>query len=319
MKFKEVLERIGVEEDEKARRVRNVSRATARITAEEIESGITLERLTDIGVPVFKYSTQVTIHGRVPDFSPDSRPGGYKSIFANANGTLGVRYVAIDANKKSQIVDAARLASDRKWSTHYNSTGLEITGYFEEREACIQAFRSFPRELFAGSVIAAAGMLGGYYVVASVGAIPAENLWTLINSLWQIRDQAHFNELQAAKDAEHAARRAEIAREVEERAAKRVETLRNFVAGVTNRRRLPAFPTGEGQFLKAGLRLSGEAAFFLYTLKKRGPRLCYVTSIFDGATEVPTGKKMTALDGRKVQALAQAARDGMLFEVAEAA
>jgi hypothetical protein len=317
VKFKEVLEKIGVEEDEKSRRVRNVSRATARITAAEIESGVTLERLSDIGVPVFKYSTQVTIHGRVPDFDPASRPGGYKSIFANANGTLGVRYVAIDSAKKTQIVDAARLAVDRKWTTNYNSTGLEISGYFEERDACITAFRSFPRELFAGSMFAAAGMLGGYYVVASVGAIPAENLWPLINALWQVRDEAHYNELEAAKTAEYEARRAADARAAEERAAKRAETLRSFLATATQRR-LSALPSGEGQFLKAGFKLSGEAVFFLYTVKKRGPRLCYVTKVFDGTTEIPAGRKMTALDGRKVQSLVQAARDGMLFELAAA-
>lgn len=91
--------------DDKARRVLNTSHRQANITAEEIEAGVTSERLDTIGVPVFRYQTCFTIHGELPDVKDWKRIGGYKAISQNKNGTIGVRYIAIDAEKKKLITE----------------------------------------------------------------------------------------------------------------------------------------------------------------------------------------------------------------------
>ncbi len=85
--------------DSKARRVLNVSSQNANITAEEIEKGVTIEKLASINVPVFAYQTQITIHGTLPDLQ-NNYVQNYKSIIKNQNGSIGVKYNAIDAEKK---------------------------------------------------------------------------------------------------------------------------------------------------------------------------------------------------------------------------
>lgn len=76
--------------------------------ADQIEShGITSEQLDTLGLPVFRYKTQITIHGRFPDIG-SGRLHGYKSIFQNQNGSIGVKYIAVDALKKDRAYSALK-------------------------------------------------------------------------------------------------------------------------------------------------------------------------------------------------------------------
>lgn len=76
------------------------------IMLETIENGITSEQLDSFKVPVFKYGTQITIHGIFPDIESTLRVGGYKRIFQNKNKSIGVKYDAIDYDKKKSIYRA---------------------------------------------------------------------------------------------------------------------------------------------------------------------------------------------------------------------
>ena len=70
----------------------------------EIENnGVTCEFLDTINAPVFKYGTQITIHGLFPAIENGLYIGGYKSIIQNKNLSIGVKYNAIDAEKKARI------------------------------------------------------------------------------------------------------------------------------------------------------------------------------------------------------------------------
>jgi len=92
---------------------------------DNIESGITLEDLNKItlsGVPVLKYKTQITIHGLFPELS-NNYIFGYKNIFQNKNKSIGVKYNAIDEEKRQRI--AKRL---KNIGFHYcrNSQGTKF-------------------------------------------------------------------------------------------------------------------------------------------------------------------------------------------------
>jgi len=98
---------------------------------DEIESnGVTIEQLNELGVPVFIYKTQVTLHG-IFDDSMHTRILGYKSLIVNQNKTLGVKYVAIDARKKELIYWAISESSNDglKWRYKEDSTGTRLLFY----------------------------------------------------------------------------------------------------------------------------------------------------------------------------------------------
>jgi len=86
---------------------------------DSVENGVTSETLNDCGLPVFKYNTQITIHGQFPTVTKNYI-GGYKNVFQNQNGSVGVKYQAIDYAKKVRIYNA--LAFKLKFRTEHNST-----------------------------------------------------------------------------------------------------------------------------------------------------------------------------------------------------
>lgn len=72
---------------------------------DQIEAGITLEnlqKLTKNGLPVLKYKTQITVHGLFPELSTNYI-FGYKNIFQNKNLSIGIKYNAIDEEKRQRI------------------------------------------------------------------------------------------------------------------------------------------------------------------------------------------------------------------------
>ena len=71
----------------------------------KIEDGCSLEQLEEMTrnkFDIFKYGTQITIHGLFPELSV-RRIGGYVNIVQNKNKSIGVRYTAIDHYKKERL------------------------------------------------------------------------------------------------------------------------------------------------------------------------------------------------------------------------
>ena len=227
MKISDKFDSIECRQDTKARRVLNAApELAATITAEQLETGVTLEQLEALNVPVFRYATQITIHGRLPDFNASSRPAGYKAVFLNQNGSVGVRYSAIDAPKKLLLVRACRAAKS-VWKANNTSLGLEIGQTFSVRNendreaakaAALAALRSVPVSLFFGQAFAyALPFRAGYGVGVFVGAIPAAELFPLIAFFSKIESEPQLVALEAqnklerdASDAEHFAAFAKI-------------------------------------------------------------------------------------------------------------
>lgn len=93
---------------------KKLNRSEEKVTVDVIDEiekgGVSIERLESLGLPVYKYKTQITIHG---DFEGITKSrvgvGGYKNLLLNQNNSLGVKYNAIDAEKKKIIGDCLRL------------------------------------------------------------------------------------------------------------------------------------------------------------------------------------------------------------------
>lgn len=302
MQIKEVFERTGAKRDSKARRIVNISKRTARITAEEIENGVTLERLDSIGVPVLRYDTQITIHGRLPAFDANARQGGYKSVVQNSNGSVGVRYGAIDVEKKETIVSASRHAdkAHRQWSASLNSTGLNLIANFSDKEQAIAAYRAFPRDLFYGNVSVGMVPMFGYVVLVHVGAIAEGDLWKLIHELYGIASQVDLDALIQAKEDEYEQQRQAYAKAQAAREQRVAEEKRRIAAEI-NLPRLTQLPQGKCRFVRIADGLSSGVKARTWHLQKRGPVLCYGITAYPSDTQPTKFRKFDALARARVE------------------
>jgi len=164
--------------------------------------GATYELLESLNVPVYKYRTQITIHGLFPTLS-NNYIGGYKNLFQNKNLSIGVKYTAIDRLKKERIFKAVKgflnvenCYNDR-WIVTDNSTEYSIykmserfntkedykrlLSVYEAEAKCIN------KDLFFGNVqvYLAQNMAGQYFLVLdlNIGAIKNENVVPLIQNI----------------------------------------------------------------------------------------------------------------------------------------
>lgn len=131
---------------------------------DKIESGecnsADIENLQKI-VPVFVYKTCLTIHGNFPDINR-THIGYYKNIIQNQNGSLEIRWSAIDNHKKKLI--AKYIREHLSFNTREDSThGI----YFEksetanEKEKAIEILRQYRKEAEKMSI---PGMMAKYFV-----------------------------------------------------------------------------------------------------------------------------------------------------------
>ena len=279
MNITEVLESAHVISDTKARRVLNTAPdKDAGITLAEIEQGVTIERLEALNVPVYQYSTQITIHGIFKDIPDDLRVCGYKSVILNGNGSLGVRYVAIDGAKKKTLERVARIADDNAWNVNIDSQGCEAykifhtTDHVNDKKRAIECYNSTPDNLYIGGKRAVGLLYGGYAVILSIGAIYNSNLWLLIKELTGISSQLEADNIEHTQEVERAARWAEREAEYKierERAAQREAELRAELEPQYNWITNPEM----GIFYKLSFNREGIAEYAKVEFKKRGKQL----------------------------------------------
>lgn len=97
-------------------------------------SGATLERLDELNktIDIFRYKTQITIHGIFSELL-NNRIGSYKNIFQNKNKSIGVKWEAIDYDKKKNIYSKLEYFD---FSTIHNSKEF----------AAVKTFRVFTKD-----------------------------------------------------------------------------------------------------------------------------------------------------------------------------
>lgn len=275
MKLKEKYESAGLSTDSKARRRLNVTGKRANISADQLERGVTIEELESIGVPVYRYQTQVTIHGTLPGLSQE-RVAGFKCLFQNGNGTIGIRYVAIDAEKK-KLIDKACRATESRFRGSFNSQGFTLFLSATTKEDILQEYHGFPRDLVHGSIYAGALMFGGYGLFVEIGCVDAGKVGDLLTYLTG-KGAAECQKAIDAKEAEREERNraydveAKANREAREKA--RVELESRILEAVKGRKPLRAFPVPGNVEIATGFDEAGQVKFKRVEFAKRGPLLC---------------------------------------------
>ena len=131
-----------------------------------IENGCSFEQLEEMmskKFDVFKYKTQITIHGIFPELSTN-RVGGYVNLIQNKNKSVGVRYTAIDHDKKARLFGLLSKITD--WKVQENSSQYYIckmqvlpTDWRNNREKVLEIVHKYEaeakrinRSLFVGNV-----------------------------------------------------------------------------------------------------------------------------------------------------------------------
>lgn len=110
---------------------KKLNRSSKQLSHEDVEAieagEVTSQFISELAkkLPVFTYKTCITIHGNLPEIQRQYI-GGYKNLIQNKNGSLEVRYSAIDNGLKKEI---ARYIAPYGWSKKEDSTrGI----YFEK-------------------------------------------------------------------------------------------------------------------------------------------------------------------------------------------
>lgn len=162
---------------------------------DQVERGCSLETLEQItkGYNIYKYTTQITIHGIFPDVST-KRIGSYVNLVQNKNKSIGVRYNAIDYSKKKRLFEILRLVDG--WKIEYNSQKYAI--YKMERlksdkqdalkqvDSFKQQAERIDRSLFYGSVnvFVAQSIFGTYIVLElNVSAFYESNFERIVENI----------------------------------------------------------------------------------------------------------------------------------------
>ena len=161
----------------------------------EIErNGITLERLNELsknGFDIYKYHTQITLHGICKELT-NERINGYKCLTLNKNQSIGIKYIAVDNAKKLSICEKLQYFG---WSTQKSSTELHpfMMQRFRDVNEAIKQCQSYNeiakrinKELFFGSYdIFVGSYYGMYYAVFDlfVDAILTENVPELLEAV----------------------------------------------------------------------------------------------------------------------------------------
>lgn len=212
----------------------------AQTDLDKIETqGVTLEFLQALNVPVYKYRTQITIHGLFPALTHNYL-GGYKNLFQNKNLSIGVKWQAVDYAKKSLIYNTITSYLDG-WHKTHNSTDFFIyttSKMFNDKETyktLLEAAKLNISHINKGLFFGNCGVylsqnFGGYFLVSyiNIGAILETNVIPCIENITKVAiADIEAKAAQRKKDyeAREVIRKAEYAAEIEARKAKQAPLL----------------------------------------------------------------------------------------------
>lgn len=162
--MKEKIEKVFDADSEYAskHKLNTCNKVVSQELLDKIEDGCSLETLEEVakGFDIFKYRTQITIHGLFPELSTRCI-GRYVNIVQNKNKSVGIRYSAIDYDKKERlyelICDCTEYRITENSTTFHISQWIELDTSSEEAfkapiKKAVEEIKKIDRSLFFGSV-----------------------------------------------------------------------------------------------------------------------------------------------------------------------
>lgn len=174
---------------------KNITNKSENVVPEKflnaIENGVTSEELEDFtraGLKIFKYKTQITVHGIFGELQKHYI-GGYKNLFQNKNLSIGIRYGAIDESKRQRIAEKIRYAGFRYQRNSTDHRFEVVKSVTKENFETVKAFMfglksKIDTSLFTGGVYLFKGSAFGMTYLClevHVSIIPEGN----VDKFWQ--------------------------------------------------------------------------------------------------------------------------------------
>lgn len=194
----ENLETFFSSENYDAKNITNKSQfAISQDIVNNIESGkVTIEDLEKIGTKIFKYKTQITIHGLFPEINK-RYIGGYQNLIQNKNLSIGVKWAAVDYHKKEIIYTTIKNFC-KDWHTAKSSTYFHLyrtSPYFSTRDDYKKYLAEFneiaskiDKSLFFGDcTVFLSQSYYGYFLVLklNINAVYQKNVDLIIENVLQ--------------------------------------------------------------------------------------------------------------------------------------
>lgn len=178
---------------------------------QSIENGCPIEVLENLNLPIFYYNTQITIHGTFPSLNV-SNIGEYKNIIQNGNKSIGIKYSAIDWNKKTIIRDAVRLNTENEWKCGYNSSEFYVykakpVNTENEMKDVVSEYKKdltkFNKDVVFGNYqVFVSSVYGQLFVVLKVeiNAIYQDRLYEFVALVTSYKTQVEFEDAKKVKE-----------------------------------------------------------------------------------------------------------------------
>lgn len=208
-----------------------------------MENGISIEDLEELEYPVFKYTTQITIHGLFD--IPEDRYvlGNYVNLIRNKNGSLGVKYNAIDFEKKEYLRKACVFS---EFNFHLDSKGCSITLIKTDVEEIKALYLQEVTFIGSKNVYKSHPYFGDFYMLEyNINAIYWSDLWTFIAHLTKnnVQDkksleymhQKHIEAQEAERERFHNEMKEMRAQTIKEYQPK-FDAIQNVLTGIPNKK-----------------------------------------------------------------------------------
>jgi hypothetical protein len=202
---------------------------------DKIEQGVTLEDIelmTKSGIPVLRYKTQITIHGLFDELS-SNYIFGYKNIFQNKNKSIGVKYTAIDEEKRQRMSKRLKCLGFN-YRRNSQNTEFEIVcsinkdNFEETKSKLLKIKNNIDTSLFYGSCHLWVGSAWGIkYLILSlyINAIYERNIEPFLNGVGATKELLIKKEEAEKKEAERL--EAQYKKEAEDRTRKQQESAKS--------------------------------------------------------------------------------------------
>ena len=294
---------------------------------DEIESGVTIEKLEEMmrkKFDVFKYKTQITIHGLFDSLSV-RRIGGYVNLTQNKNLSIGVRYTAIDFEKKHRLYNLLKESdgwcierNSQKYTIYkmeklpylsYGATEEEKENYLSKCKSIVEKFRDqangIDKSLFVGHVDCyLAESMFGKYIVLDVNILTfyeknLEKIFENLSGKTFAEGQAIAEQKRQEKEAERKAWEEKYEKERQERAKKDAENKEKFLAEnvLSDFEKIESFEPQIGDvYAILSKDWSGDYKWSFFTITKHAGRL--LAKPCDEKGEIAKYAKGTVMNGK---------------------